>query len=133
MGSVMREVTVLQVRKLKRIMSMLDRCRMEANVWIGATGLPIYTGLCCTGNCRADNPVGCQPKLQILSDVKSSGCEEVRLELHASRLQLSGKAGDNCSKLQVSLRGSSHPGAGGLCINVPDKPVMANFKAGVSV
>ncbi|GIL75829.1 hypothetical protein Vretifemale_5546, partial [Volvox reticuliferus] len=48
--------------------------------------------------------------VEILSDVKSSGCEEVTLTLSSLCLQLSGKASDNCSRLQVSLRGCTGTG-----------------------
>ncbi|GIL44510.1 hypothetical protein Vafri_1961 [Volvox africanus] len=65
--------------------------------------------------------------LQILSDVKSSGCEEVTLTLSSSNLQLSGKASDNCSRLQVSLRGCT--GTGALYLHAPDSTISAHFKA----
>ncbi|EFJ43875.1 hypothetical protein VOLCADRAFT_106648, partial [Volvox carteri f. nagariensis] len=66
----------------------------------------------------------------ILSDVRSSGCEEVSLALGPSSLQLSGRAGDNCSNLQVSLRGSAGPGMGALSLNAPKGTVQTHFKAG---
>ncbi|GLI65525.1 hypothetical protein VaNZ11_009080 [Volvox africanus] len=65
--------------------------------------------------------------VEILSDVKSSGCEEVTLTLSSSNLQLSGKASDNCSRLQVSLRGCT--GTGALYLHAPESTISAHFKA----
>ncbi|GIM00549.1 hypothetical protein Vretimale_5545 [Volvox reticuliferus] len=65
--------------------------------------------------------------VEILSDVKSSGCEEVTLTLSSLCLQLSGKASDNCSRLQVSLRGCT--GTGALYLHAPETTISTHFKA----
>ncbi|KXZ56336.1 hypothetical protein GPECTOR_1g297 [Gonium pectorale] len=62
---------------------------------------------------------------ELLSDAKASACEEVKFTFGAATFALSGKAGDNCSRLRIALR----PAAGTAITLEAQHRVQATFKA----